>query len=124
VDAILLLLAIRSILTMADRIVTQLKPLGKEAEAAKARNAFTSKFAVIKTLRDVTIHYDAYAIGIGQKQDLIIDHDEGLGVMEDEVGYINVASAGHRVKVLEAATAALDLSRALTEMFWRKVLRP
>jgi hypothetical protein len=114
VDSIFLLLAIRSILTMADRIVSQLKPLGKEAEAARARNAFTSKFAIVKTLRNVTIHYDDYAIGDGQHKNLIIDPNEGLGVVWDEDGYIHIAWAGHQVKLLDAAGAALNLSRALT----------
>jgi hypothetical protein len=124
VDSIFLLLAIRSILTMADRIVRELRPLGKEAEAAKARDAFLSKFKVIKTLRDVTIHYDEYAIGLGDRRDLIIDPNEGLGVVEDDDGYIYIAWAGHRVNVLEAASAALDLARALTRMFWRDAHQP
>jgi hypothetical protein len=124
VDSIFLLLAIRSILTMADRIVSQLKPLGKEAEASRARNAFTSKFAVIKTLRNVTLHHDEYAIGDGQHKNLIIGPNEGLGVMWDQDGYIYIAWAGHQVRVLEAASAALDLSRALTDMFWGEARRP
>ena len=78
-------------LTMADRIVSQLKPFGKEAEAARARNAFTSKFAVIRTLRNVTIHYDECAIGDGQHKNLIIDPNEGLSVVSDEDGYIHIA---------------------------------
>jgi hypothetical protein len=109
---------------MADRIVSQLKPLGKEAEASRARNAFTSKFAVIKTLRNVTLHHDEYAIGDGQHKNLIIGPNEGLGVMWDQDGYIYIAWAGHQVRVLEAASAALDLSRALTDMFWGEARRP
>jgi hypothetical protein len=121
VDSIFLLLAIRSILTMADQIVRQLKPLGKEADAARVRDAFLAKFKVIKTLRDVTIHYDEYATGGGRPRvrNLIIDPNEGLGVVEDDDGYIYIGWAGHRVNVLEAASAALDLSRALTDMFGR-----
>jgi hypothetical protein len=101
-----------------------MKPLGKEAEVCRARNAFTSKFAVFKTLRNVTIHYDEYAIGDGQHKNLIIDPNEGLGVVWDQDGYIYIAWAGHQVRVLEAASAALDLSRALTDMFWGEALRP
>ena len=129
VDSVFLLLAIRSILTMADRIVTKLERLGKGAEAASARDAFLSKFPVLKTpsgetisvikaLRDVTIHYDEYAIGFGKYRELINDPDEGLGVVEGDDGHIYITWAGYQVNVLEAASAALDLSRALSDMFW------
>jgi hypothetical protein len=62
VDSIFLLLAVRSILTMAERMASQLEALGKEAKAASARDAFRARFEVIKDLRDVTIHYDEYAL--------------------------------------------------------------
>src|SRR5262249_37837254 len=100
VDAIFLLLAIRSILTMGDRIVLQLTPLGKEAEAAAVRDAFTSQYSIIKELRDVTIHYDEYALGQGRRQDLIVDPEEGLAAAEDEDGFISIAWAGHRLRLL------------------------
>jgi hypothetical protein len=118
VDSIFLLLAIRSILTMADRIVMQLVPLQKESQAAQARDAFTSNFALVKDLRDVTIHYDEYVVEKGRRQDLIVDPNEGLGVTEDEDGYIHIMWAGNRVKLLAAADAALVLTRELTQMFW------
>jgi hypothetical protein len=73
VDSIFLLVAIRTVLTMAERIVEQLKLLGKEAEAARARNAFTSRFAIIRDLRDIALHYDAYAIECGKHQHLSLD---------------------------------------------------
>ena len=57
-------------------------------------------------------------------RNLIIDPNEGLGVVEDDDGYIYIGWAGHRLNVLEAASAALDLSRALTDMFWAPALRP
>jgi hypothetical protein len=124
VDSIFLLVAIRTVLTMAERIVEQLKPLGKEAEAARARNAFTSRFAIIRDLRDVALHYDAYAIERGKRQHLSLDPNEGLGVVWDDDGYLYVAWAGCRVNLLAAARAALDLARALTDMFWEPALRP
>lgn len=124
VDSIFLLLAVRSILTMADRIVKQLEPLGKQAEAARARDAFTSKFEIVKDLRDVTIHYDEYAVGQGRRLDLIVNPNEGLGVTEDEDGHILIMWAGHRVRLLDAATAALVLAQDLTKMFWGPLTAP
>jgi hypothetical protein len=118
IDSIFLLLAIRSILTMADRIVKQLEPLHKDSEAAQARNTFVSRFPVIKDLRDVTIHYDEYALGQGRRRDLIVDPNEGLGVTEDEDGYLQIMWAGHRLNLLEAADGARTLARELTQMFW------
>ncbi len=118
IDAIFLLLAIRSVLTMADRIVSQLEPLQKESQAAKARDVFTSKFAMVKDLRDVTIHYDEYVIGQGRRRDLILDPNEGLGVTEDEDGHIQIMWAGNRIRLLEAADSALLLAREMTQMFW------
>lgn len=89
---------------MADQIVRQLKPLGKEADAGRVRDAFLAKFKVIKALRDVTIHYDEYATGGGRPRvrNLIIDPNEGFGVVEDDDGYIYIGWAGHRVNALEA----------------------
>lgn len=117
-DAMFLLIAVRTLLTMADRIVDQLKPLRKEAEAATARNAFTSKYGMITHLRDVTLHYDAYAVGGGKHQHLIRDHNEFLGVGEDEAGRLIVFWGGNRVNLLDAANAAITMSRELTRMFW------
>jgi hypothetical protein len=124
VDSIFLLLAVRSILTMADRIVEQLKPLGKESQAAQARNKFSSKYGFITHLRDVTLHYDAYVVGQGAREDLVKDPNEGLGVTEDEKGFILIMWAGHRIRLLDAAQAALVLSRDLTQMFWGPLTQP
>ena len=124
VDSIFLLLAVRSILTMADRIVEQLKPLGKESQAAQARNKFSSKYGFITHLRDVTLHYDAYVVGQGAREDLVKDPNEGLGVTEDEKGFILIMWAGHRIRLLDAARAALVLSRDLTQMFWDPLTQP
>jgi len=124
VDSIFLLLAIRSILTMADRIVEQLKPLGKESQSLQVRNAFSSKYQLITHLRDVTLHYDAYAVGGGDRRDLIKDPNEGLGVIEDEKGFILIMWAGHRLRLLEAAQAALVLSTSLSQMFWGALTQP
>jgi len=46
------------------------------------------------------------------------DPGEGLGVTEDDDGYIQIMWAGNRAKLLDAADAALLLARDLTEMFW------
>lgn len=124
VDSIFLLLAVRSILTMADRIVKQLEPLGKQADAVAARDVFISEFDMVKRLRDVTIHYDEYALGRGQRRDLIVDPNEGLGVTEDEEGHILIMWAGNRLRLLDAAAAALILARRLTQMFWGPLTEP
>ena len=73
---------------------------------------------MVKDLRDITIHYDEYVVGQGRRRDLILDPNEGLGVTEDEDGYIQIMWAGNRIRLLEAADAALILARDLTQMFW------
>jgi hypothetical protein len=72
----------------------------------------------------VALHYDAYAVERGKRQHLSLDPNEGLGVVWDDDGYLYVAWAGRRGNLLAAARAALDLARALTDMFWEPALRP
>jgi hypothetical protein len=117
VDATFLLIAVRGVLTMADRIVKQMPP-GKGEEEKRARDAFVTQFEKVKYIRDAVIHYDEYAIGAGQKRDLIIDSNEGAGVGQDDDGYLLFKWAGHEVRLLDAARAALVLSVALTKLFF------
>ncbi len=49
--------------------------------------------------------------------------DEGLGVTEDKKGFM-IMWAGYRVRLLDAAQAALALSRDLTKMFWGPLTQP
>ncbi|MBO3753080.1 hypothetical protein J5X84_44170 [Streptosporangiaceae bacterium NEAU-GS5] len=121
IDGVFLLLAIRSILTMADRIVTQLEPLGKAGEAIAARDAFTSRYGLVKDLRDVVIHYDEYVVGQGRRRDLIVDPNQGAGVTDDVDGYLIFAWAGHRIRLVDAAKEALVLSESLARMFGKAV---
>jgi hypothetical protein len=124
VDGIFLLLAMRTVLTMADRIVAQLEPLGKQAEAARVRELFISRFGIVKHLRDVVIHYDEYVTGGGRRRDLIIDPNQGEGVGEDEDGYLLFVWGGNRVRLIDAGQGALDLAMSLTNMFLRAATEP
>jgi hypothetical protein len=124
IDGAFLLLAIRAVLAMADRILLQLETLGKHAEIAEARDRFTASLGIVKHLRDALIHYDEYVVGKGRRRDLIIDPNEGAGVTEDEDGYLLFTWGGNRVQLIEAAHAALILSETLTKMFWQPVHEP
>ena len=103
---------------MADRIVEQLKPLGKESQARKPGINSHQSMDLLPICVTSTLHYDAYVVGQGAREDLVKDPNEGLGVTEDEKGFILIMRAGHRIRLLDAAQAALVLSRDLTQMFW------
>jgi hypothetical protein len=98
--------------------------LGKQGEAVTARDLFASQFGIIKDFRDVLLHYDEYAVGGGQRRNLMVNADEGATVTLDDDGCILFAWGGHHAQLLTCARAALDLSRTLTELHWLSSLRP
>jgi hypothetical protein len=122
VDSAFLLLAIRSIVAFADRIIEQLRPINKEQAAREARDAFVPQYGIVRPLRDVVVHYDEYVIGRGRQRHFIVDPDEGAGVRQDEEGYLLFGWAGNNVRLLDAARAALVLSEELNRQFWRPAI--
>ncbi|MCL6302852.1 hypothetical protein [Streptomyces kronopolitis] len=120
-EAAFLVIAMRGLLQSAERMVKQLAPLGKEATIKNAVDTFKRTQPHVTLFRDVLIHNDEYSTGEGRCKNKAIAPNQGMGVVQDDVGRILVTWGGHAMPLLQAADEALALRRTLNQEYWGKL---
>ncbi|MFF3676995.1 hypothetical protein ACFYYS_23845 [Streptomyces sp. NPDC002120] len=124
VDAMLLVIAMRGLLSQAEQMILQTEPLGKAADLKRAVERFKNAQPWVAHFRNVIIHNDEYSVGRGIAQRKAINPNEGMGVTQDDDGRILAVWGGHSMLLLQAAEDALTLWRDLNSEYWGKLLAP
>ncbi|MFG2341479.1 hypothetical protein [Streptomyces yangpuensis] len=124
VDAMMLVVAMRGLLSQAEQMALQAEALGKAPGLRQAVKRFQAAQPNVAHFRNVIIHNDEYSIGKGQGKKKAINPTEGMGISQDEDGRILVGWGGHRMHLMQAAEDALTLWRDLNGEYWGKLLAP